>query len=279
MRNCLSNKNDFIKDNSRRNKSDWNLSPQVVSKLKPPGYPESEHFKENEPQNWTTGKFVSIAPKPSYHSSLSQDGVIHKGNSHFTPLRQSSGNIANRSCVSEDKNLYRNSEEVGHGPKLALKRGHDKDGNLAGASKKKLFCEETPDESSDLVRRTFREKLDAEECYRIKIKGGDTAFPSMLLNLITEDDENATFNESCCRTEELEPNFPTEFSMTAVKEEGFNNSEDGSANRVCDLKQNVDQDAKEIDEVFTELSRSQSYCSPDYDAELSQYDLEILNDF
>lgn len=199
VRNCLSNKVDFVKDCSRKSRSYWSLSPQVKAKLKPHDCYDFTPVKENvTPLKGSTEKYVLIAPKVHYSSSYSQDCFTRGTDNQSTPLRQFSENTINRQCHSEDKNLFRHTG-------TALKRGPDLDDDLIGAPRKKLFCEQSP--SSESTSKKSMIRVEPNESGQVRIH----------CNSISFRDDNAVFDESCCTSNEMEMTSLTQFTKSTIK--------------------------------------------------------------
>ena len=133
----------------------------IKAKLKSPGC--HGHMEENIPRvHGSATKYVPIAPKVHCNESYSLDGFARNTEGQLTPLKECTGSILNRQCQSEGKCQPRC---------LGSDRKRSPDGELdgLGTTKKKLFTERTSRKESKRMR--FREKLDSDGGYRIRIQG------------------------------------------------------------------------------------------------------------
>lgn len=209
----------------KKNTSRWSLSEEVISKLKSSGYCETSAFKENYP---STGKYVPIAPKPLFRSSLSQDSFVapsvvdfnERSNDSvlYTPLQQRGFSADNRECVSEDKNLFRKRSMTEKGVKTSLKRRATSRGKHAVAPKKSLFSEQDR-LPSERTCGPFREQLDSRDGYRVQIQGPE-AIPLHVDSFLNENFllgfENAVFDEFPLKSDDLKRTSLDELSRSTT---------------------------------------------------------------
>lgn len=274
----------------------WKLSDSVMSKLNSSRHLKADFFKENsQPLDWNIGKYRSIAPKPRFMSSISLDGysstsvldvneTSNDSSSQMTPLRPMGSSICNRDCFSEDKNLHRRRTILDHGTKTTLKVGAKRRNTVSVAPKKKLFIESqvTPQERVG----AFREKLESDETYHIRIKGSESIVHSTPVrearfhsNAALKEDQNAVFNESCCKTTELEDNAPTSFAelKTYITEEksefvkelpkhpwlGATTINDAMPVSGCDNARRIENDNedKDLQDILNELKKVEHFDS------------------
>ena len=122
IRNCLTQKDQFIRETSKLTGNYWKLSDDLLRKLRPPdntSQGESLEIASVDRSTWNSGRYVTIAPKRAYSDS-SLDGVLNKGascladvsnDSYSTPLKSSV--LANNcECFLEDRNLLKSEGEI-----------------------------------------------------------------------------------------------------------------------------------------------------------------------
>ena len=122
IRNCLTQKDQFIRETSKLKGNYWKLSDDLLRKLRPPdntSHSESLETASVDRSTWNCGRYVTIAPKRAFSDS-GLDGVLNQGalcvagvinDSYSAPLKSSV--LANkRQCSLEDGNLFNAEGEI-----------------------------------------------------------------------------------------------------------------------------------------------------------------------